>query len=130
MEFAADYVQELRRATAVLPSGVRRWMARAFDSTWFQIEPGAYDAGHRGGHVCPFVAAAMLAGVWSRGEVLPGNPDWGSPDGPTAEIEDFAAYFDLCSEQIGTLAATDVIRDAIRGRLGAYEHGRARFAAS
>lgn len=101
----AEYIRELRRATSALPPSVRRWIGRAIDSGWFRIERGAYDGGGPGGSVCPFVAAAIMASVWSDGRVLPGNPDWGAPLGPTPEVEDFAAYFDLCAEWTGTSMA-------------------------
>lgn len=106
------YVRELRRATSVLPRDVRRWMGRAIGSGWFRIAAGDYDGGP-GASVCPFVAAAMMAGVWSDGGVLPGNPDWGVPDGPTPEIEDFAAYFDLCADMAGVAGAIATVAAAL-----------------
>jgi hypothetical protein len=121
---AVEYIEGLQGATLALPPVVRRWIGRAIDSGWHRIEPGAYDDGGPGGSVCPFVAAAMMAGVWSDGRVVAGHPGWGGPSGPTPEIEDFAAYFDLCAKQVGTVAATAVIRDAVRAGLGAAEGGR------
>lgn len=33
--------------------------------------------------VCPIVAAGREAGVWDGDRVAPGNPVWGTPDGPS-----------------------------------------------
>jgi len=107
-----EYDGELRRAASALPPGVRRWIGRAIDSGSFPVEAGIYDGGP-GGSVCPFVAGAMMAGVWSDGRVLAGNPEWGAPSGPTPEIEDFAAYFDLCAEDSGTAQAIETVRGAL-----------------
>lgn len=109
----ASYGTGLWHATVRLPADVRRWVGRAIDSDWFRIQPGAYDGGREAG-VCPFVAGAVMAGVWSNGGVLAGNPDWGTPSRPTPEIEDFAAYFDLFAEDFGTAAALSLIRAAVR----------------
>jgi hypothetical protein len=109
----AEYPRALRRATTALPGSVRSFIGLAIDSDWFRIEPGAYDVGGPSGGVCPFVAGAVMAGVWWNGAVLAGNAEWGGPDGPTPEIEDFAAYFDLCCDELGTAAALDLVRTSI-----------------
>lgn len=107
------YADELQRATLDLPSGVGCWVSRALKSGWFRVEPGDYENGGPGGAVCPIVAAATMAGLWSNGELLPGNPAWGSPSGPTAEIEDFAAYFDLCAEEFSTVIAIRIVNETL-----------------
>ena len=92
---------------------VSLWVIRAMDSDWFRIEPGAYDHRGPGGAVCPIVAAATLAGSWNDGQLLQGNPMWGTPERPTNEVEDFAAYFDLCAEELGTAGAIECVRAAL-----------------
>lgn len=104
---------ELRRAALNLHADVSRWVLRALDSDWFRIESGAYEHGGAGGAVCPIVAAATLAGIWRDGQLLPGNPTWGSPEGPTNEVEDFVAYFDLCAEASSTAEAIETVRRAL-----------------
>ena len=75
----------------------------------FRLAAGTYeDPGN--GTVCPVVAAAKLAGVWVNGELAAGNPDWGTPTDPTAEIEDFAGYFDLCVEELGLAQTIEIVR--------------------
>ena len=107
------FVDELRRATLNLPTVVARWVVRALDSDWFQIEPGAYQHGGPGGTVCPIGAAATLAGIWRDGQLLPGNPAWGTAQHPADEVEEFAAYFDLCAEERGTANAITTVRGAL-----------------
>jgi hypothetical protein len=112
------YIDELRRATLNLDPEIGRWMIRALDSDWFRVEPGAYEHGGPGGTVCPIVAAATMAGAWSHGQLLPGNPVWGTPDRPTTQVEEFAAYFDLCAEDSGTATAIRTVRRALAAVLG------------
>lgn len=107
------FIDELRRAALGLDTEVARWVIRALDSDWFRIEPGAYEHGGPGGAVCPIVAAATMAGVWRNGQLLPGNPGWGSPERPANEVEDFAAYFDLCAEECGSVNAIETVRRAL-----------------
>lgn len=107
------YARELRRAALNLHPDVARWVILALDSGWFRIEAGAYEHGAPGGAVCPIVAAATMAGAWRDGHLLPGNEAWGRPDRPSQEVEDFAAYFDLCAEELGTTAAIDTVRGAL-----------------
>jgi hypothetical protein len=107
------YVHELRRAVLNLDPDVGRWMIRALNSDWFRIGPGAYEHGGPGGAVCPIVAAATLAGIWNDGQLLPGNPVWGTPERPANEVEDFAAYFDLCAEYSSTAHAIETVRGAL-----------------
>jgi len=107
------FSEELRCAALNLPTDVARWVLRALNSDWFRIEPGAYEEGGPGGAVCPIVAAATMAGIWGEGKLLPGNQAWGSPKCPTSEVEDFAAYFDLCAEESGTPTAIDTVRAAL-----------------
>lgn len=107
------FIDELRRAAQNLDTDVARWVIRALDSDWFRIEPGAYEHGGPGGTVCPIVAAATLAGIWTDGQLLPGNQVWGTPERPANEVEDFAAYFDLCAEHSGTGQAIETVRGAL-----------------
>ena len=94
----------LRQAIQNLPPGVALWISRAIRSDWFQLAPGAY-ADEGSGAVCPIAAAALMAGVWGDSGLLPDRPEWGSVRGPSAQVEDFAAYFDLCAEELGTAQA-------------------------
>ena len=103
---------QLRHATRSLPSGVARWTSRAVGSGWFHIAPGAYDDDGSGA-VCPIVAAAIMAGVWADRGLLPGHAEWGDASGPSESVADFAAYFDLCAEELGTVEALDVVRDEL-----------------
>lgn len=117
-------VDELRQATLGLDTHVACWLVQALSSDWFHIEPGAYEHDDPGGAVCPTVAAAKMAGIWRGGQILPGDPAWGTPEGPVAEVEDFAAYFDLCAEDLGTTQAIEVTCRALdsqrlAGRLAA-----------
>jgi hypothetical protein len=102
----------LRAAVRTLPGDLRIWMNRAFNSGWFDIGPGAYDGGP-GGSVCPVVAAAKLAGAWDGDGMKPGWKTWGTPDEPSASVEDFAAYFDLFSSEAGVKAAVETVRSAL-----------------
>jgi hypothetical protein len=107
------FVDELRRAALNLDPNVARWVIHAVDSGWFRIEPGAYEHGGPGGAVCPIIAAATIAGIWRDGRLLPGNPVWGTPERPANEVEDFAAYFDLCAEHSGSATAIETMRLAL-----------------
>jgi hypothetical protein len=95
------YVTHMIQATHNLPKGPKSWISRALRSGWFKITSGTYDGGPERG-VCPVAAGAILAGIWENGRPKPGNPEWGTENEPSLEIEDFAAYFDLCAAQIGT----------------------------
>lgn len=107
------FERELNAATTNLPPTVRIWLERAFRSGWFAIGPDAYDGD---GRMCPIVAAATLAGAWGPHGLRLGNPHWGSEAGPTPAVEDFAAYFDLCAEQLGTEGAIAVVIEALAGQ--------------
>ena len=106
-------VDDLRLATLGLDAEVVRWLARALRSTWFRIEPGAYEQDGPAAAVCPSVAAAMMAGVWKNGELLPGSPAWGTAERPACEVEEFAACFDLCAAESGTALAIEAVRQAL-----------------
>lgn len=97
---------DLRMATRHLPGDLRSWMHRALGSGWFDITSGEYYSG--GGTRCPVGAAASMAGVWIDGGIV-GKPEWGTPEEPGPEVEDFAAYFDLVSEDIGLDEALAIV---------------------
>lgn len=63
--------------------------------------------------VCPLAAGALWAGVWEDGAITDGAPDWGTPDGPSAEVEEFAAWFDICADDDGLDVAVEVVRVAL-----------------
>ena len=106
------YEHLLARATHNLPPTPKIWISRALRSGWFNIEPGDYDGRPHLG-VCPVVAGAILAGAWADGHPKPGYPDWGPEDGPRPEVEEFAAYFDLCADELGTDEALRIIQDEL-----------------
>jgi hypothetical protein len=87
-------------------------MRRALDGGWFDIGPGTYDGGP-GGTVCPIAAAAKLAGAWEDGTLRPGWNSWGTPDGPSQLVEDFAAYFDLYAAEVGLEPALALVMDSL-----------------
>ena len=79
-------------------------------SGWFELGSGAYDGG---GRRCPIAAGAHLAGVWEEDGVKSGNEEWGTPNGPSSAVEEFAAYFDICAETVGLEQALAVVRAAL-----------------
>lgn len=93
-----------------LPRDIRRWLAVALISSRQRI--GAFSYANDLA-VCPIVAAAKAAGVWNGDHVAPGNPVWGTPDGPSSEVEEFAAWFDLCCEDNGLTATVETVRGAL-----------------
>ncbi|MGH2965110.1 MAG: hypothetical protein ACRDMH_06990 [Solirubrobacterales bacterium] len=99
----------LRLAIFNLPPSVAYWLACAMRSRSFRIGAGSYED-PESGTVYPVVAAAKLAGAWVSGELTAGHPDWGAPNEPALEIEDFAGYFDLCAEELGIAEAIDIVR--------------------
>ncbi|MBA2765239.1 MAG: hypothetical protein H0U42_11220 [Thermoleophilaceae bacterium] len=99
---------ELGFAVGGLPRSVARWMDIALRSGWFNFGYGSYE-GDRGTR-CPIAAAASLAGVWNDGAISVGQGEWGSPDGPSPEVEEFAAWFDLCSAEDGLDTAIAVVK--------------------
>jgi hypothetical protein len=108
----SPFDSELRLSARRLPSDLRLWMRRALESGWFDIGPGDYDGGP-GGTVCPITAAAKLAGAWEDGAVAPGWDSWGTPDGPSERVEDFAAFFDLCTQDSGVEYAIGIVEEAL-----------------
>lgn len=92
------FTSELRLATRSLPPDLRIWMQRAFDSGDYDFTPKSFDDGS--GRHCPVGAAADKAGAWIDGGIH-GHPDWGTPEEPGEEVEEFAAYFDLCCDEHG-----------------------------
>lgn len=119
---------ELLRVTKNLPSPIAVSMARAIRSGWFEIGSGDYEAGH-GRTVCPVVAAAMLAEVWRDGRLLPGNELWGTETGPSEVVEDFASYFDLCTEEAGIEVAVQVVAEGLAETRRSHEGSTLELAA-
>ncbi|MCB0857455.1 MAG: hypothetical protein KDB57_04965 [Solirubrobacterales bacterium] len=99
-------------ATRNLPPRPKVWIYRALRSGWFDIEAGVYDSRPNGG-VCPVAAGAILAGIWADGRLMEGFPDWGTDLAPNEEVEDFAAYFDLCADELGTEAALRLVQEQL-----------------
>lgn len=107
------FAEHLQASLGRLDQSVKRWLRRALDSGWYPLGAGSYDGGP-GGALCPIAAAATMAGIWFDGGVREGNPEWGSPDAPSPAVEDFAAYFDLCSEANGLEYAIALVRNELR----------------
>jgi len=93
-----------------LPRDIRSWLAVALISGRERI--GAFSYANDLA-VCPIVAAAKAAGIWNGDHVAAGNPIWGTPDGPSPEVEEFAAWFDLCCEENGLTATVEAVREAL-----------------
>lgn len=123
----AVFTDELRLAAGRLPRGPARWIRRALTSGWFPIQAGAYQG--PGSSMCPAAAGAAMAGLWRGGRLRPGHPEWGSQEGPSGPIEDFAAYFDLCVEEIGSAEAMAVVLEALEENAPVRPRSRATEAA-
>lgn len=108
------FSEQLRESVGNLPGDLRLWMGKALESQQFQIGAQAYDDGP-GGTLCPIAAAATLAGAWTGDGISPGRPHWGTVNGPSEPVEDFAAWFDLCSESEGLESAIELIKVELHG---------------
>ena len=84
-------------------------MSRALRSGWFSLTAGTYESGGPGASVCPITAAAKMAGAWADGAIAERHEAWGTPGGPSPEVEDFAAYFDLCVEEASLDRAIGIV---------------------
>ena len=69
-----------------------------------------------GDRVCPIVAAAKMAGVWGQHGLRADHPTWGRIEGPSPAVEEFAACFNLCAEEVGTSAALEVVIESLAGQ--------------
>src|SRR4051794_18242289 len=106
--------RRLSTATFLLPPEVAFYVLLAIESGRFRFGAWSYE---RDLAVCPIVAGAKLAGVWHEGAIAPGKPEWGSPDAPSASVEEFAACFDICAEDEGLNEALATVRLALHTRL-------------
>lgn len=105
---------DLLLATYELPEPVRQAMWLALRSGWYRVRPGSWE-NEEG--VCPFTAAAMVAGVWHDGHVANCGPEWGTEEEPTEAVFEFAVSFDLCAEEIGADRAVQlVLEECARSR--------------
>lgn len=107
------FEHELRGAVRLLPGDLALWMSRALRGGWFSLTASAYENGGPGGAVCPIAAAAMLAGAWVDGGIGDGHEEWGTVEGPSPEVEDFAAYFDICTEEVGLDQTIAIVSEAL-----------------
>ncbi len=90
------------------------WLA--LRSGWYRIEPGSWESATA---VCPYTAAAKIAGVWRDGHAADGGPSWGDEKEPTAVGMEFAVSFDCYATVAGTDAAIELVLDALTtGSLG------------
>jgi hypothetical protein len=118
--YQARVRDELRGATLALSPTIRLWMGRALRSGWFHFCSGTYSAAD---FACPFAAAAQMAGVWVGDGIREGlESEWGPADEPSDEVEEFAAWFDLCTEECGIAVALELVSGELgveRGRIAA-----------
>jgi hypothetical protein len=105
-----DERENLLMAILHLPDDIRTWLRVALASGHHRIGGFSYANDLT---VCPIVAAAQQAGVWDGDHITPGNPAWGTPDGPSAVVEEFAAWFDVGCEANGLTATVLTVRDAL-----------------
>jgi len=105
-----DERENLLLAIEHLPEEIRVWLGVALATGRQRI--GAFSYANDLA-VCPIVAAAREAGVWNGDHIGPGNLAWGAPDGPSPEVEEFAAWFDLCCEDHGLIPTMETIREAL-----------------
>jgi len=108
------FEEELINATCRLPQVVRTWLARALSSDWLEMCSGHYES--PAGSFCPIAAAARMAGVWRAQGISAGNAEWGDSGGPSPQVEEFVAYFDLTAEELGLDRALKIVRRAVDGR--------------
>jgi hypothetical protein len=85
-------------------------MKIALDSGRFRIGAMSYETELA---VCPIAAAAKTAGVWVEGSPRAGGPTWGTEGGPSHEVEDFVAWFDIVAEHTGLDVALADVRLAL-----------------
>jgi hypothetical protein len=104
-----------------LPDDLGVWMSRAVRSGWFSLAAGVYENGGPGGAVCPIAAAATIAGAWVDGAIAEGHEAWGTPEEPSPEVEDFAAYFDLCAEEAGLDRAIGIVSETVAANAATRE---------
>lgn len=122
-------LRALAKATSRLAAPIRLYLALALNSDCFRLGPKSYESDLT---VCPIAAAAKLAGVWENQAIATGHPEWGTPEAPSAEVEDFAAWFDICCEEHGLTIALQVIGTALGAtsravrRAAVFNHGHDR----
>ena len=102
-----DEREELLLALYRLPADIRTWLRAAIGLRAHRIAPFSYANDLT---VCPIVAAAQEAGVWMGDHVAPGHAAWGTPEGPSLEVEDFAAWFDLACEHHGVASTIELLQ--------------------
>ena len=102
-----DSMGQLSLAVHGLPLRVARAMHIALTYQHCRIAPRSWENDLT---VCPVVAAAKAEGIWENGGPTRNGPEWGTPDAPCLEVEEFAAWFDICCEDEGLDAALDRVR--------------------
>lgn len=107
---SVDEHENLLLAIDHLPEEIRAWLGVALANGRHRI--GAFSYANDLA-VCPIAAAAREAGVWNGDHIAPGNAAWGTPDGPSPEVEEFAAWFDLCCEDHGLIPTVATVREAL-----------------
>ena len=111
-----DSLHHLSLAVHGLPPRIARSMHLALTYGSFRIGPKSWENDLT---VCPVAAAAKVAGVWRDRAPMADGPEWGTPEEPGFEVEEFAACFDICCEDEGLDAAVHRVRGELELRLAA-----------
>jgi hypothetical protein len=96
-------------------------MLRALRSGWFSLTARTYESGGPGALRLPDHGGREMAGAWADGAIAGGHEAWGTPEGPSPEVEDFAAYFDILADEAGLHRAVKIVR-AEPGLVGTVIH--------
>lgn len=111
-----DSLAQLSLAVYGLPTRIATSMHVALAHGSFPIAPRSYENDLT---VCPIVAAAKVAGVWQDRAPTPAGWEWGTAEAAAPEVEEFAAWFDICCEDEGVEVALDRVRGELELRLRA-----------
>jgi hypothetical protein len=101
---------EMACAVEGLPDEIRHHLANALADGRYRIGALVYQSELA---VCPMVAAAMDAGIWTGDGIADGHPAWGDPDGPSDAVEEFAICFDMEVLEVGLDGAVQTVRTAL-----------------
>ena len=111
-----DSMEMLSLAVHGLPLRVARAMHIALTYQHYRIAPRSWENDLA---VCPVVAAAKAEGIWENGAPNENGLEWGTAEQPTLEVEEFAAWFDICCKDEDLDAALDRVRGELLLRLRA-----------
>jgi len=103
--------RHLIAAVRALPADIAAPLRVALEQGEFRIGAFSYETELA---VCPIAAAAKVAGVWHGGCPQLSGPPWGTEDCPSPEVEEFAAWFDICAEERSLEQAIAIVWAALR----------------